>query len=190
MARFETWSEVARLFFGAACVGVLLILLLTAEAKKIEEKEEALVAEPETEKVVAEAGDISPLSGFRTVWSKLRQFIRLLVIYSGGYNISVISYSKDDTSEETGKRQKREVASEDYYSFPIRENLQEEISTSSGQVTNGLSSALLTSALDGHKVIKNKNYRFSLGSTQIRHLDEKIAMLTEDNSLVKSIVGR
>ena len=52
MARFETWSEVARLFFGAACVGVLLILLLTAEAKKIEEKEEALVAEPENEKVI------------------------------------------------------------------------------------------------------------------------------------------
>ena len=76
MARFETWPEVARLFFGAACVGVLLILLLTAEAKKIEEKEEALVAEPENDKVVAEAGDISPLSGFRTVWSKLRQFIR------------------------------------------------------------------------------------------------------------------
>ena len=42
----------------------------------MEEKEEALVAEPENEKVVAEAGDISPLSGFRTVWSKLRQFIR------------------------------------------------------------------------------------------------------------------
>ena len=76
MARFETWTEVARLFFGAACVGVLLILLLTAEAKKIKEKEEALVAEPENDKVVAEAGDISPLSGFRTVWSKLRQFIR------------------------------------------------------------------------------------------------------------------
>ena len=85
MARFETWPEVARLFFGAACVGVLLILLLTAEAKKIEEKEEALVAEPEKEKVVAEAGDISPLSGFRTVWSKLRQFIRRLVFCSSIY---------------------------------------------------------------------------------------------------------
>ena len=83
MARFETWSEVARLFFGAACVGVLLILLLTAEAKKIEEKEEALVAgEAENEKVVTEAGDISPLSGLRTVWSKLRQYIRLLLIYN------------------------------------------------------------------------------------------------------------
>ena len=80
MARFETWAEVARLFFGAACVGVLLILLLTAEAKKIEEKEEALVGEPEKEKVVAEAGDFSPLSGFRTVLSKLSQLIRLLLV--------------------------------------------------------------------------------------------------------------
>jgi len=161
MARFETWAEVARLFFGAACVGVLLILLLTAEAKKIKEKEEALVAEPENEKVVAEAGDISPLSGFRTVWSKLRQFIR---------------YSKDNTPEKAGKRKKREVASEDFYSFPIRENLEEEMSSSSGPVIDGLSSALLTSALDGgHK---------------IRHLDEKIAMLSEDDFLVKSIVNR
>ena len=99
MARFETWAEVARLFFGATCVGLLLILLLTAEAKKIEEKEEALVAaEPdENEKVVAEAGDISPLSGFRTVWSKLRQFIRLLVIYSIEYNISVSSVIQKTT---------------------------------------------------------------------------------------------
>jgi len=163
MARFETWSEVARLFFGAACVGVLLILLLTAEAKKIEEKEEALVAgEAENEKVVTEAGDISPLSGLRTVWSKLRQFIR---------------YSKDDEPEKAGKRRKREVASEDFYSFPIRENLEEEMSSSSsGPDIDGLSSALLTSSLDGgHK---------------IRHLDEKIAMLNEDNFLVKAIVRR
>ena len=94
MARFETWADVARLFFGAACVGVILVLFLTAEAKNIEEREEALVEEKEEkealvgekevlvgekeEKVVAEAGDISPLSGFRTVWSKLSHFIRLL----------------------------------------------------------------------------------------------------------------
>ena len=77
MARFETWADVARFFFGAACVGVILVLFLTAEAKNIEEREEALVGEKE-EKVVAEAGDISPLSGFRTVWSKLSHFIRLL----------------------------------------------------------------------------------------------------------------
>ena len=76
MARFETWADVARLFFGAACVGVILVLFLTAEAKNIEEMK-ALVGEKE-EKVVAEAGDISPLSGFRTVWSKLSHFIRLL----------------------------------------------------------------------------------------------------------------
>ena len=87
MARFETWADVARFFFGAACVGVILVLFLTAEAKNIEEREEALVGEKEEkevlmgekeEKVVAEAGDISPLSGFRTVWSKLSHFIRLL----------------------------------------------------------------------------------------------------------------
>jgi len=164
MARFETWSDVARLFFGAACVGVLLILLLTAEAKKIEEKEEALVAgEAGKEKVVTEAGDISPLTGLRTVWSKLRQFIR---------------YSKDDESEKAVKRRKREVASEDFYNFSIKEILEEEMSSSSSapDSIDGLSSALLTSALDGgHK---------------IRHLDEKIAMLSEDNFLVKAIVNR
>ena len=82
MARFETWGDVARLFIGAACVGVLLILLLTAEARKLEEREEALVAvEEESDKVVAEAGagDISALTGLRTVWSKLAQFIRFFI---------------------------------------------------------------------------------------------------------------
>ena len=80
MARFETWGDVARLFIGAAFVGVLLILLLTAEARKLEEREEALVAvEEESDKVVAEAGDISALTGLRTVWSKLAQFIRFFI---------------------------------------------------------------------------------------------------------------
>ena len=81
MARFETWGDVARLFIGAACVGLLLILLLTAEARKLEEREEALVAmeEAESDKVVPEAGDISALTGLRTVWSKLAQFIRFLI---------------------------------------------------------------------------------------------------------------
>ena len=80
MARFETWGDVARLFIGAACVGVLLILLLTAEARKLEEREEALVAvEEESDKVVPEAGDISALTGLRTVWSKLAQFIRFFI---------------------------------------------------------------------------------------------------------------
>ena len=78
MARFETWGDVARLFIGAACVGVLLILLLTAEARKLEEREEALVAvkEEESDKVVAEAGDISALTGLSTVWSTLAHIIR------------------------------------------------------------------------------------------------------------------
>ena len=81
MARFETWGDVARLFIGAACVGLLLILLLTAEARKLEEREEALVAmeEAESDKVVPEAGDISALTGLRTVWSKLAQLIRFFI---------------------------------------------------------------------------------------------------------------
>ena len=65
--------------------------------------------------------------------------------------------STDDTSEKVGKRKKREVASEDFYSFPIRENLEEEMSSSSVPVIDGLSSALLNSALDGgHKVRRRK----------------------------------
>ena len=83
MARFETWGDVARLFIGAACVGLLLILLLTAEARKLEEREDALVAmeeeEAESDKVVPEAGDISALTGLRTVWSKLAQLIRFFI---------------------------------------------------------------------------------------------------------------
>ena len=53
-------------------------------------------------------------------------------------------------------RRKREVASEeDYYSFPLRETLQEDASPYSGQVSD-LGSALLSSALDGHKVGRTK----------------------------------
>jgi len=159
MARFETWGDVARLFIGAACVGLLLILLLTAEARKLEEREEALVAmeEAESDKVVPEAGDISALTGLRTVWSKLAQLIR------------------NSEPGDAQTRRKREVASnEDFYSFPIRETLQQDTSSYSNQVSD-LGSALLSSALDGHK---------------IRHLDEKIALLSEDDSLVKSIIAR
>ena len=117
MARFETWAEVARLFFGAACVGVLLILLLTAEAKKIKEKEEALVAEPENEKVVAEAGDISPLSGFRTVWSKLRQYIRSFTeVFTGENYVSgiqkMITLKKRETEKSVRWLQKTSTASQ------------------------------------------------------------------------------
>ena len=89
-------------------------------------------------------------------------------IYIRREHIVTPRYSRDDTSEEVGRRKKREILSEeDYYSFPIREDQEEEISPdlvtgngpseeisqSSDQLTNnGLSSALLTSALDGHKV--------------------------------------
>ena len=89
-------------------------------------------------------------------------------IYIRREHIVTPRYSRDDTSEEVGRRKKREISSEeDYYSFPIREDQEEEISSdqvtdngppeeisqSSDQLTNnGLSSALLTSALDGHKV--------------------------------------
>ena len=88
-------------------------------------------------------------------------------IYIRREHIVTPRYSRDDTSEEVGRRKKREISSEeDYHSFPIREDQEEEISSdqvtgngpseeisqSSDQLTNGLSSALLTSALDGHKV--------------------------------------
>ena len=117
-------------------------------------------------------------------------------------------YSRDDTSEEVGRRKKREISSEqDYYSFPIREDQEEEISSdqvtgngppeeisqSSGQLTNGLSSALLTSALDGHKVnttVFTTHFIKVQPSTQIRHIDEKIDLLSEDDSIVKAIVSR
>ena len=52
-------------------------------------------------------------------------------------------------------RRKREVADEDYYSFPIRETLQQDTSSYSNQVSD-LGSALLSSALDGHKVGRTK----------------------------------
>ena len=89
-------------------------------------------------------------------------------------------------------RRKREVASdEDYYSFPIRETLQEDTSPYSGQVSD-LGSALLSSALDGHKVGRTQvnTSKMCCIAVQIRHLDEKISLLSEDDSLVKSIIAR
>ena len=192
MARFETWGDVARLFIAAAGVGVLLILLLTAEARKLEEREEALVAEEEeaeSDKVVAEAGDISALTGLRTVWSKLAQFIRFFIsntlitgdvfILSQDYHICLfisadatfrkisfksaqytiqdkVSPQRNSEPGEAKTRRKREVApDEDYYSSPIRETLQEDTSPYSDQVSD-LGSALLSSALGGHKVERTK----------------------------------
>ena len=67
-----------------------------------------------------------------------------------------ISPQRNSEPGEAKTRRRREVASdEDYYSFPIRETLQEDTSPYSGQVSD-LSSALLSSALDGHKVRRTK----------------------------------
>ena len=94
MARFETRGQVASLFLGAGCVGILLILLLTAEARHREGQEEAgAVREGQEEagavregreEAGAEAGregragsqagdgDMLPLVGVREAWLNLR----------------------------------------------------------------------------------------------------------------------
>ena len=80
-----------------------------------------------------------------------------------------LRYSKDDESEKAVKRRKREVASEDFYNFSIKEILEEEMSSSSSapDSIDGLSSALLTSALDGgHKVKRRTVINFF--ETQLR----------------------
>ena len=67
-----------------------------------------------------------------------------------------VSPQRNSEPGEAKTRRKREVASdEDYYSFPIRETLQEDTSPYSGQVSD-LGSALLSSALDVHKVRRTK----------------------------------
>ena len=102
-----------------------------------------------------------------------------------------VSLQRNSEPGDAQTRRKREVASEeDYYSFPIRETLQDDASPYSGQVSD-LGSALLSSALDGHKVGRTKeNTSKGCIAVQIRHLDEKIALLSEDDSLVKSIIAR
>ena len=102
-----------------------------------------------------------------------------------------VSLQRNSEPGDAQTRRKREVASEeDYYSFPIRETLQDDASPYSGQVSD-LGSALLSSALDGHKVGRTKeNTSKRCVAVQIRHLDEKIALLSEDDSLVKSIIAR
>ena len=67
-----------------------------------------------------------------------------------------ISPQRNSEPGEAKTRRKREVApDEDYYSFPIRETLQQDTSSYSGQVSD-LGSALLSSALEGHKVGRTK----------------------------------
>ena len=71
MAKFETTGQIVTLFVGAACVGVLLIMLLTAEANK---RQDAL--DRSDEMVVTETGDMSELTGIKYIWKKMRSSLR------------------------------------------------------------------------------------------------------------------
>eukprot|EP00092_Neocalanus_flemingeri_P006595 GFUD01007110.1.p1 GENE.GFUD01007110.1~~GFUD01007110.1.p1 ORF type:complete len:351 (+),score=105.56 GFUD01007110.1:196-1248(+) len=178
MGKFETRGQIVSLFVGAACVGVLLIVLLTAEANK---RQDALNRSDKI--IISEAGDMSELTGIRYFWSQMKNSIR--------------SLTKSDKDAETGRklRRKREV-SPDYYSNHIIEgeydDILESIDTedttehknlltekpfvdkkSLPSVTANLGSALLSSALTGHK---------------IRHIEEKLSMLGQDSQLVKAVL--
>jgi len=169
MAKFETKGQIVSLFLGAACVGVLLIVLLTAEANK------RMEVMNRKEEVVTETDDITELSGLKYLWSKLKYSLR--------------SFSKSDetlkSQDETKGRRKRE-ASEDYYSSHVIEGEYDdvisddtskvikttELKNISEHVDDNLGAALLSTALGGHK---------------IRHLEEKVKMLGEKSQLVKVV---
>ena len=70
-AKYETTGQIVTLFVGAACVGVLLIMLLTAEANK---RQDALDRSDEV--VVTETGDMSELTGIKYIWNKMRSSFR------------------------------------------------------------------------------------------------------------------
>jgi len=173
MARFETTGQIVTLFLGAACVGLLMIVLLTAEANK---REASL---NRSDDVVTETGDMSSMTGIKYIWSKLKSSVRYL--------------SGSEQGGEGNKRRKRE-ASEDYYSSHVIEGEYDdvleslEVETTSELKPQGtekptikshtslgseLSSALLSTALSGHK---------------IRHIEEKIAMLGQDSQLVQAVL--
>jgi len=187
MARFETAGQIVTLFAGAGCVGLLLIVLLTAEANK---REAGL--ENRSDDVVTEAGDMSGLAGIKYIWSKVQNSVRYLAgsdqVQGGG------------GSGEGNNRRKRE-ASDDYYSNHVIEGEYDEVveslevestSEQEPEVTksrlpldhvkdapsqlslgSGLSSALLSTGLSGHK---------------IRHIEEKISMLGEESQLVQAVL--
>ena len=71
MAKFETTGQIVTLFLGAACVGVLLIVLLTAEASK---RQAALDRSDEI--VVTETEDISELKGIKYIWNNMKSTVR------------------------------------------------------------------------------------------------------------------
>jgi len=188
MARFETTGQIVTLFVGAGCVGLLLIVLLTAEANKRE-----AVLENRSDDVVTEAGDMSGLAGIKYIWGKMQSSVRYLTGSEQGQG-----------GGERSNRRKRE-ASDDYYSNHVIEGEYDDVvesleveSTSEQEpavtkkpVINSLptehvkavashhtlgselSSALLSTALSGHK---------------IRHIEEKISMLGEDSQLVQAVL--
>jgi len=171
MAKFETPCQIVSLFIGAACVAALLIVLLTAEANKRQD-----TLENNDDMIVLEADDISQLTGFKYIWSKMRNSIRS-------------SSTKNNELElETKTRKKREAGPE-YYSNHVIEgeyddtdsveeqDVSEERKPSnkkrSHSVTFDIGSALLSSAIVGHK---------------IRHIEEKVALLGEDSQLVTAVL--
>lgn len=172
MAKFETPCQILSLFLGAACVAALLILLLTAEANKRQD-----TLEKSDDIVVLEADDISPLTGIKYIWNKMRNSIRS-------------SSTKDNELELGTKTRKKREASPDYYSNHVIEgeyddtNIVEEQDVSeerkpynekrSHSITSNIGSALLSSAIVGHK---------------IRHIQEKVALLGKDSQLVSAVLN-
>ena len=77
MARFETWSDVCVLFLGAGCVGLLMVVLLQAEATKRAqretERETQGETEGETERETEGDGEVveTRRENIRGVWEKI-----------------------------------------------------------------------------------------------------------------------
>jgi len=178
MAKFETTGQIVTLFLGAACVGVLLIVLLTAEASK---RQAALDRSDEI--VVTETEDISELTGIKYIWNKMKSSVRYIT-------------HPDETPETERKNRRKREVSPDYYSNHVIEGEYDDVvenldieNTSEHQpmltekpslskkshssMPSDLGSALLSTALSGHK---------------IRHIEEKISMLGEDSQLVQAVL--
>jgi len=174
MGRFETTGQIVTLFAGAGCVGVFLIVLLTAEANKRQ-----ATLDRSDEMIVAETGDMTELKGIKYVWNKIKNSIRF---FSG---------SGQESEKDTKSRRKREV-SPDYYSNHVIEGEYDDIiesfeeeeqnvfikkqyvnKKSLDSVTADLGSALLSSSLTGHK---------------IRHIEQKLSLLGRNSQLVTAVL--
>jgi len=173
MARYDSKAQIIPLFLGAACVGLLLIVLLTAEAHK---RQAAL--DRSDENVVTETEDMSELTGIKYIWSKVKSSVRYLTRSVQG-------------QDSEGKTRRKREASPDYYSSHVIEGEYDDldIETTSEQqpavtekpstskshpsVSLELGSSLLGTALSGHK---------------IRHIEEKISQLGADSQLVRAVL--